>query len=207
MQELRFFITDVVADKKYAGNQLATFLNVGTLTAEAMQQITREINFSETTFILSGKEKGGGYDVRIFTPGQELAFAGHPSLGTAYSLRKHVVEQPTEKVILNMSVGQILVSFPDDEGGAAWMEQGEPAFGRTVGQDDIAAVLRLAPDAIDTRFPVQEVSTGFPHFIVTLKSRDALRAAIVDMQRYAALIDQSGVTNILVFSPEAYAPA
>lgn len=68
----------------YTGNQLATFVNSEHLTSEEMQNIAREINFSETAFLLSNKKRNGDYDVRIFTPGSEVDFAGHPTLGTAF---------------------------------------------------------------------------------------------------------------------------
>ena len=77
---MRFFITDVFGNDKYSGNQLATFFDFGTLSTEEMQKITREINFSETTFITSTEKINDGYNVRIFTPGSEIDFAGHPSL-------------------------------------------------------------------------------------------------------------------------------
>ena len=79
-----FYIVDVFAEEKYTGNQLAVVNNAASLSSEQMQQIAREFNFSETTFITSGKQPNGGYDVRIFTPGTEVPFAGHPTIGTAW---------------------------------------------------------------------------------------------------------------------------
>jgi trans-2,3-dihydro-3-hydroxyanthranilate isomerase len=84
MSHLKFYILDVFAEEKYTGNQLAVFRDVADLSGEMMQKIAREMHFSETTFILSDKERDGGYDVRIFTPEAELPFAGHPTLGTAF---------------------------------------------------------------------------------------------------------------------------
>ena len=81
---MRFYIVDCFAQEKYQGNQLAVFLPDRPMETQEMQQVAHEIGFSETSFLLSGKQKDGGYDVRIFTPDVEVPFAGHPTLGTAY---------------------------------------------------------------------------------------------------------------------------
>src|SRR5207253_2197770 len=100
---------------KYTGNQLAVFKNAGNVSDSEMQQIAKEINFSETTFILSDKETSSGYDVRIFTPNEEVPFAGHPTLGTAYIIQSEVLNEPSDKLILNFKGGQIPVSFDNQE--------------------------------------------------------------------------------------------
>ena len=84
MRAHTFSIVDVFAEKKYAGNQLAVFKDAGGLSDEEMQLFAKEMNYSETTFILSEEKRKGGYDVRIFTPVEEIPFAGHPTLGTAF---------------------------------------------------------------------------------------------------------------------------
>ncbi len=91
MANLLFYIVDVFAEKKYAGNQLAVFPGAQALSDEEMQLIAREINFSETTFILSNTARDGGYDVRIFMPREEVPFAGHPTLGTAHVIRNEIL--------------------------------------------------------------------------------------------------------------------
>jgi predicted PhzF superfamily epimerase YddE/YHI9 len=101
-----FTIVDVFAEEKYAGNQLAVVRGAGDLSDEALQKITREMNYSETTFILSEEERDGGYDVRIFTPGGEVPFAGHPTLGTAYVIRNEILATPAERVVLNLEAGR-----------------------------------------------------------------------------------------------------
>lgn len=88
---LTFHIVDVFAEEKYAGNQLAVVLDAGGLSGEEMQSIATEMNYSETTFVLSGEERDGAYDVRIFTPKKELPFAGHPTLGTASVIRNQIL--------------------------------------------------------------------------------------------------------------------
>lgn len=88
MDNPTFYIVDVFAEKKYAGNQLAVIRGAGTLSDKEMQSIAAEMNYSETTFIISDEERSDGYDVRIFTPKEEIPFAGHPTLGTAYIIAR-----------------------------------------------------------------------------------------------------------------------
>jgi trans-2,3-dihydro-3-hydroxyanthranilate isomerase len=110
----------VFAEKKYAGNQLAVFHKAGALSSDEMQQIAREINFSETTFILSDEQRNGGFDVRIFTPREEVPFAGHPTLGTAHVIRNEILQENAEQTVLNLKVGQIPVTFSQDD--YCWMQ-------------------------------------------------------------------------------------
>jgi len=111
MEKLTFYIVDVFAEKKYSGNQLAVFKNAKALSDNEMQRIAKEMNYSETTFILSEEKRNSGYDVRIFTPEKEVPFAGHPTLGTAYVIQREIIKKPVEKIILNLKIGQIPVSL------------------------------------------------------------------------------------------------
>ena len=111
MTKRTFYILDVFAEQKYAGNQLAVFRNVAGISEAEMQQIAKEMHFSETSFILSEEKRNGGYDVRIFTPEHEIPFAGHPTIGTAYLIQQEIIKELVEKVVLNLKVGQIPVTF------------------------------------------------------------------------------------------------
>ncbi|UCE58073.1 MAG: PhzF family phenazine biosynthesis protein, partial [Candidatus Bathyarchaeota archaeon] len=91
MEKPIFNIVDVFTEEKYAGNQLAVFRGAKALSDTEMQRIAKEMNYSETTFILSDEKHDDGYDVRIFTPETELPFAGHPTLGTAYVIQQEIV--------------------------------------------------------------------------------------------------------------------
>jgi trans-2,3-dihydro-3-hydroxyanthranilate isomerase len=204
MTKARFYILDVFAESKYAGNQLAVFRNAEAISSEKMQQIAREINFSETTFILSDEQRNGGFDVRIFTPREEVPFAGHPILGTAHIIRKEILRGNEEKVILNLKVGRIPVAFGKD--GYCWMEQIEPIFGGQHKAETLAAILKLDVENIDERFPIQEVSTGLPFFIVPLKNMSALKNARIDKEKYFDLIKDTAAKGILVFCPETHEP-
>jgi len=202
-----FHIVDVFAEHKYAGNQLAVFTSVQGLSSDDMQKITKEIGFSETTFILSPTPRDDGYDVRIFTPGAEVPFAGHPTLGTAYVIRQEILRTPTELVRLNLKVGQIPVSFGRmGEPDVLWMKQNPPAFGPTVAPGEVADLLGLPSSQIDGRFPVQEVSTGLWFTIIPLVSLDALKRARLAKDKYFAFIADRQAKAILVVCPETYGP-
>ncbi len=196
MKKRIFYIVDVFAERKYAGNQLAVFRDAGDIPDPEMQKIARETNYSETTFILSEKEKDGGYDVRIFTPQREVPFAGHPTLGTAFVIQKEIVKEKAHKIILNLQVGQIPVTFNYTDGypDILWMKQKAPTFGQIFGLEQISGILNLSNEEIDHRFPIQEVSTGLPFIIVPLKSKKALEKAKLIAEDKSAL----------VFCPETY---
>lgn len=206
---LNFCIVDVFAETKYAGNQLAVFTHAGGLSSEQMQQIAKEVNFSETTFILSPEMQESGYDVRIFTPAKELPFAGHPTLGTAYVLQQFVIQQPVEQVNLNLKVGQIPVqiTYQNQTPETLWMRHNPPTFGAVIPEAEIAAVLNLDTTDMDARFPIQEVSTGVPFIIVPLKSLQALQRIRVNTERLVALVETLEAKEIFVFCPETRHPA
>jgi trans-2,3-dihydro-3-hydroxyanthranilate isomerase len=208
MAKRSFYILDVFAEQKYAGNQLAVFRNVEGITDNEMQKIAKEMHFSETTFILSEEEKNGGYDVRIFTPASEVPFAGHPTLGTAYLIRQEIVHKPVEKVILNLKVGQIPVSmeYKGSQVENMWMRQNEPAFGKIFDIKSIAQCLNLKQKEIDDRFPIQEVSTGLPFIIVPLKTRDAIKRAKVDQDKFFVLVENSQAKAVLIFCSQTENP-
>jgi trans-2,3-dihydro-3-hydroxyanthranilate isomerase len=196
---LTFYILDVFAEEKYAGNQLAVVRGGADLSEEVLQKIALEMNYSETTFVLSDEETGGGYDVRIFTPGGEVPFAGHPTLGTAYVIRHEILAQPIDRIILNLKAGKIPVTFGD----VIWMRQLAPTFGTTLDPTLTAQVLNLQTTDVDDRFPVQEVSTGLPALIVPLENLDSLQRCKVDWERYLELAGPG--KNLYVFCPESHA--
>lgn len=195
------YTLDVFAEERYAGNQLAVFRNSADLSTETMQKIAREMNYSETTFILSDTPVDGGYDVRIFTPEEELPFAGHPTLGTAYVILREIMDTPgAHQVKLNLKVGQIPVSVQPD--GVLWMDQKPPVFGRTFDAAEVARVLGLEVSDLDHRFPVQEVSTGLPFVIAALKSNGALRRAKRNIDAFEAFAKKYGKDMIYLFCAE-----
>jgi trans-2,3-dihydro-3-hydroxyanthranilate isomerase len=202
---LTFSIVDVFAENKYEGNQLAVFHHAAGLSTEDMQSIAKEMNYSETTFILSGTPVNGGYDVRIFTPEEELPFAGHPTLGTAFVIQKEFIGHPVEQIMLNYKVGQIPVTFTGQD-GMAWMKQKSPVFGDTMDAEAAARMLGIKVEDLDQRFPIQEVSTGLSAMIVPLRHLDAVKRCKINLDLYHDMLSSYNSKAVLVFSPEAYDP-
>ena len=203
---MRFYIVDVFAESRLAGNQLAVFRDCARLTTEKMQRVAQEMHYSETTFITSEEPRSGGYDVRVFTPAYELPFAGHPTLGTAFIVQSQVVGKPVEKVVLNMKVGQIPVAFSYRKGNPdiLWMRQKRPTFGRTFEKGRIAKILGLKASDIDPKFPIMLVSTGVPFVIIPLRTLKAIKGINLDQAALRKLLHETKSTVILVFTPETY---
>lgn len=205
-----FYIVDVFAVDQYTGNQLAVFTNAEQLSDHKMQEIAKEINFSETTFVDASPETENCYNVRIFTPKQELPFAGHPTLGTAYIIRESVISQQEKinlnQITLNLKAGKIPVKWENTPQGeeVLWMQQNQPQFGQTISPETMASVLNISPEAIHPNFPIQEVSTGVYFLIVPVASLETLKNIKVNLDAYYQLINSLQAKSILVFSPETY---
>lgn len=206
MANLPFFIVDVFAERKYTGNQLGVFLDAGPLLASEMQRLAKEMNYSETTFILSRKPKDDGFDVRIFTPDREVPFAGHPTLGTAFIIQREIFKKPIDQVILNLAVGQIPVTFrtAEDGTGRLWMKQNEPVFGSQIDAPTAALLLGVPPDRVDDRFPIEQVSTGLPFLICPLKALDDLKRIRLNADMYNTFARDHNAKAILAFCPQTY---
>jgi trans-2,3-dihydro-3-hydroxyanthranilate isomerase len=192
---LPFYIVDVFAEEKYAGNQLAVFRQAAHLSTEQMQQIAKEVNYSETTFVMSESMQDGTFPVRIFTPEQELPFAGHPTLGTAYVLQSEIVQQQIGRIALDLKVGKIPVTL-------SYVDQTLDVLWKRIAWDAIAPILNLKPGDISDAFPIEEVSTGVPFLIVPLNSLDALQRSKVNRDLFFKWIETTEVKAILVFCAE-----
>jgi len=206
MARATYYILDVFAEKRYAGNQLAVFRHVDGISDTEMQQIARETNFSETTFIMSDQPENGSFRVRIFTPGEEVPFAGHPTLGTAFVIQQEIIRQPIDRVVLNLKVGEIPVTFNyvDGKPNIIWMRQKSPTFGAMLKATDMVKAIGLSGDDIDLRFPIQEVSTGMAAMIVPLKNLESLQRARVDRKQFLEVVADIDAKNIFIFCPESH---
>nr|WP_263326788.1 PhzF family phenazine biosynthesis protein [Neobacillus sp. Marseille-Q6967] len=196
---MKFYIVDVFAENKFEGNQLAVCIPEGELNQQEMQKIAKEINFSETTFIMSGLQENGGYDVKIFSPEVELPFAGHPTLGTAYIINRFLENHFKTDIKLNLKVGQIPVVIEEEY---AWMTQKQPSFGPALGIDTIAEALLINVEDINADYPIQVVSTGLPSMIVNLKTLDAVKRCAVNHCVFGELMERAGASTLLVFTTE-----
>ena len=177
MKEYRFIQVDVFTNTAFGGNPLAVFPEAEGLTTEEMQFLAREMNLSETTFVLPAQAPGGDFKVRIFTPVTELPFAGHPVVGTHWVLA-HLglvsLREPVTRVRFELGVGVLPADLyvADGQVQRVVMTQDRPTF-QAVLEDvtDLAAGLGLAPEAITgVGIPVQVVSTGVPQMMVPVRS-------------------------------------
>jgi trans-2,3-dihydro-3-hydroxyanthranilate isomerase len=161
------------------GNQLAVFTDARGLSDAEMQSIAREMNLSETTFIFprdAAIERARGVRVRIFTVGEELPFAGHPTLGTAMVLRNGAGNGGAAEIALDLNVGRIPVRFSVRDGlPFGVMTQRDPEFGQTHPREAVARAAGLELDAIADDVPIQTVSTGNAFAMVPVKSLAVLQ--------------------------------
>lgn len=176
MIRLPFVNIDVFTSQALEGNQLAVFTDGSSLTAEQMQAVARETNFSETTFILPRsfeETKEHGHRVRIFTVHEELPFAGHPTLGTAWVLRGI---SGADEIVLDLNAGKVPVHFSHENGQPfGEMRQRDPEFGQIHSREDIARAVGLKPADIAEDVPIHTVSTGMPFVIVPIAKLSTLQ--------------------------------
>lgn len=202
MYRAKFFILDVFAESRFLGNQLAVFTDLMGISDKEMQQIACELNFSETTFVISNKESEKGFPVRIFTPMQEVVFAGHPTLGTAWLIQKEIIGKSVDKVTLDLKAGSIPVSFK--ENGLLWMKQLSPTFGENYNFELLAELLQIKASEIDEHYPIEVVSTGLPAIIVPLKKLESIKKIKIDKEKYFEFVSAIDPKVILAFCPETY---
>ena len=190
-------IVDVFAEQPLAGNQLAVVRDCQGLSDAGMQAIAREMNFSETTFVI--REGDGEADVRIFTPATELPFAGHPTVGTAW-----VLTGGDGAISLNLQAGTVPVSFAD---GIGWMTPPPVQLGDTFGPAKTAELINLQVDALDPDYPIRFAEVGPRFILIGVRDLASLRAAKLDGELHQAYLQEGlSVQCVFVFTPEAYGP-
>jgi trans-2,3-dihydro-3-hydroxyanthranilate isomerase len=187
LQRLAMAQWDVFSSRALEGNSLAVFFDGRGLSDSDMQAIAREMNLSETTFILprdAATEKERGVRVRIFTVVEELPFAGHPTLGTAFALRG---QTGAPQVVLELNVGKVPVNFDDGAGQPAFgeMTQIDPNFGIQHERTAVAHATGLRIEDFDDALPIETVSTGVPFTVTPLKSLAIAQNLRVNLSRAA----------------------
>jgi trans-2,3-dihydro-3-hydroxyanthranilate isomerase len=194
---LAFRIVDVFTEVPYAGNQLCVFPDApAELDTPTMQSLALEIGFSETTFVLDAA--GDRYRMRIFTPDEEIPFAGHPTLGTAFVLAREGRVSPS--MIQTTEAGEVPIEI-DVDGGFGWMRQLPPVAGATF--DDralVAAAGGLEPGDIVADLPVRVMSTGLPHLMVPIRDEETLRRAERNGPLCVEVHRRTGATSIYLFA-------
>lgn len=204
----RYLHYDVFTDAALAGNQLAVFTNPAGLSADDMARITREMNFSECTFIYPAEQAGTDLRLRIFGLGGEMPFAGHPVIGSTFALAQEKLIKPGQaRVVFGLGLGPTPVDleWKNADLAFAWMTQQRPTFGPTLdARDQMASVLGVDVSAIRANLPIQEVSCGSAFFYVPLTTRAAVDRAVLDARANDAMFKQAGLTRrgVFVFSTE-----
>lgn len=193
-KRLPFVQLDVFSSVPLEGNPLAVFSDGRGLSDDDMQAIAREMNLSETTFVLPREaaiEKERGIRVRIFTVQEELPFAGHPTLGTAFALRGN---SRSGEIKLDLNVGPVPVRFEEASGKPNFgeMTQADPVFGRVHEPQKIAEVTGIPLADIDTSLPIQTVSTGLPFTVMPLRGLDAMRRLNINHSATGEYLSSTG---------------
>ena len=183
---MRYLHYDVFTDRKFEGNQLGVFYDARGLSSEQMQAITKEMNFSECTFILPAETPGTDVRMRIFTPGRELPMAGHPTVGSTFALAHLGVIAPgRDSVVFGLGVGptRVELTWQGNALSFAWMDQARPEFRAPVSAtSEIVKAIGVDQAAVDsTRLPIEEVSCGNSFTIVPVATRAQVDAGNADM--------------------------
>lgn len=189
---LPFYIVDVFTEKKYAGNQLAVFLDANSLSTQQMQQVAREINFAESTFVTKLDGHNSTATIRIFTPEHEMQFAGHPIIGTSWVLMHKVLKNQPDKITVSVPVGEIPVR---QVGDLVWLQAAQPQFLDVFSKEDFTIFSNLRSTDFEDNFAIQEVTTGSAFVIVPVKTKNALQNLILDKEKTNEWLKKHCKTN------------
>jgi len=194
-----FLQYDVFTGEPLTGNQLAVFPDGRGLATDLMQSITREMNFSESTFILPAEHPDTNVRMRIFTPGLELPMAGHPVIGSTFALADAGTIAPgTKRFMFGLGIGPTPVDleWQGDRLRFAWMTQRNPVFDSAIeDRATAAAALGLGVDDLVPGLPVQVVSCGLPYVMVPLRDREGVDRATTDLAAMRRLFAVAGVDH------------
>jgi trans-2,3-dihydro-3-hydroxyanthranilate isomerase len=201
----RYHICDVFTDTRFGGNQLAVLPEAQGLSDRQMQQVAREFNFSESTFVLPA-EQGHMRRVRIFAPTAEIPFAGHPNIGTAFVLATIDALGPIDSsltVTFEEKAGLVPITIHRRQ-GTLWCQLSAPerlSLGKTVPAEAIAAAVSLSPeDVVVTTHQPQVASVGLPFLLTELRDRSALERARVNGQGFDALVARGVVPDVHLYT-------
>jgi trans-2,3-dihydro-3-hydroxyanthranilate isomerase len=205
---------DVFSSRALEGNSLAVFFDGRGVSDAEMQLIAKEMNLSETTFILpreAGTERERGVRVRIFTVQEELPFAGHPTLGTAFALRG---DSGAKEIVLELNVGKVPVRFEQasSENGVdvpafGEMTQVDPVFGMQHDRETVARAIGVRVEDFDSSLPIETVSTGLAYTVVPLRSLEVIENLRVDLNRASEYLEKTGGKFLYFVARETVDPA
>ena len=212
MRRLAYHLVDVFTDRPFGGNQLAVFTNGRGVSGDLMQQIAKELNLSETTFVLPPEGADCDYRLRIFTPAAELPFAGHPTIGTAFVLARENFFEPTnDKATIRFQEGvgpiPVTISFDDKVPSLVTMQQPLPEFGpEFADRKVIAEMLSIEPAGLDERYPVQVVSSGVPFWYVPIKDMKTIKRVRLKTDAWERALKDSASPHVFMFTTETESP-
>jgi len=207
MQELHYQLVDVFTQQRFGGNQLAVFADAEGIDPALMQTLARELNLSETVFVLPPDDPAHDFRLRIFTPAYELPLAGHPTVGAAFVLQHLGKIASNSSIIFEKGVGPIPVTVESTAAGViAWMQQPNPQMGSiyTV-RATIAAMLSLDESDFVAELPVQAVSAGVSFLYVPVKSLEAMGRINVRLDLWEKHLQNWEAPHIFAFSTETEA--
>jgi len=204
MPRLEYLQLDVFTDRRFEGNQLAVFLDGRELDASTMQTIAREMNFSESTFILPAERADTDVRMRIFTPGAELPMAGHPTIGSTFALAHiGVITNRRDNFVFGLGVGptHVELTFTGKDLSFARMDQQLPAVRPPlVSVDEVARAVGVDPAAVSrTGMPMEELSCGVPYLLLPVDTRAAVDGAVPDVAALTRLKSAFAVDHVGVY--------
>ena len=201
--EYRYHVVDVFTTSALEGNALAVFADATGMETKTMQRIARELNLSETTFILPSESRDGAVRVRIFTPMYEMNFAGHPTIGSAFVIRKLGLVDPGAKTFaLEENVGRVQVRVDEGDDPLIWLTTPPIQKLAEYPRERCAAALSLDPRDLIESVPCELLSAGNPNIFIALKDRATVDRALVNESAFNQLIsDRTEPTCVFVFAP------
>jgi trans-2,3-dihydro-3-hydroxyanthranilate isomerase len=201
--DLAYYLVDVFTTEPFLGNALAVFPDATGLDGGTMQKIARELNLSETTFILPQESNDRRTRVRIFTPNHELQFAGHPTIGTAFVMRKlGIVPRSSQRFVLQENVGDVAVRVDDGDDPILWLTTPPIEKLAEYPRERCAAMLGFQSDRLVANVPCELLSAGNPMIFVAVDSPATVDRARLDSAVFEQIVkDRSTPTCVFVFAP------
>lgn len=205
----RYITVDVFTDRAFGGNQLAVVLDAGGLSTEQMQAIATEFNYSETTFVLPPRDRANDAEVRIFTPVQEIDFAGHPNVGTAFVLAS-LAKEPKPRLLFEEKAGLVPVEIVREQGRVIRTELTAPQplqrLSRLSAAEAAGCISLVADDIKTDNHQPEIVTVGNAFLVIELHSREALKRARPDAAAFGKVLPRDGARSVWFYTRNVPAP-
>jgi trans-2,3-dihydro-3-hydroxyanthranilate isomerase len=200
MIDARYLLLDVFTDRAFAGNPLAIFPEA-VFDDATMQRIARELNLSETVF-LAHADGGAAAALRIFTPGREMQFAGHPTIGAAIALVDHLrwIRPDQASFVLRLGIGDVAIVIDRGDHTTAWLTTPPVTFGREIAREDAASILGVGLADVRGDLPAQLAGAGNPFLYVPLATKAAVDRAVLDVSAVREQLGWNDINGIYFFA-------